>query len=352
MDQTITKARTAIGRPRQCTSLGSYGPARAGDQITCVRGCCDLVSFVLRRILASIPVLLGVTVVAFLLLQLIPGDAVQVLLFGSEMSGDVPVEYMEEMREALGLNDPLLIRYSRFLKGVLTGDLGDSIKTGRPVAEEVLERFPNTLRLAAAGLGIGILLGVVMGVWAAARHGTAVDTLTMMAAVGGISVPGFWLGMILVLVFGVQLGWLPTFGSDTWKHLILPSLTLGVGTAAVIARMTRSGVLEVLRQDFVRTARAKGLATRVVLYRHALKNALIPVVTVIGVQAGTLLGGTVIVESVFAWPGLGRLTLEAISARDLPQIQAIVMLMALVYVIINLLVDILYSYLDPRIRFM
>lgn len=295
--------------------------------------------------------LVGVTIVVFLILELIPGDPVQVLLFGSDMAGNVTPEYMEEMREALGLNDPLPIRYGRFLQGVVTGDMGDSIRTGRPVMEEVLERLPKTLQLALSGLAVGVTLGVVAGVWAAARRGTVLDTAVMMAAAGGTSIPGFWLGMILALVFGVELGWLPVYGSGTWKHLLLPSVTLGVGAAAVIARMTRSGVLEVLRRDYVRTARAKGLNERIVLYRHALKNALIPVVTVIGVQAGTLLGGTVIVESVFAWPGLGRLTLGAIAARDLPQIQAVVLVTAVTYVMSNLFVDVMYGYLDPRIRY-
>lgn len=307
--------------------------------------------FILRRILASVPVLIGVTLAAFLLLQLIPGDPVQVLLFGSEMPADVSEEFLEQMREELGLNDPLPVRYGRFLLGALQGDLGDSIKTGRPVVTEVAERLPYTIQLAAAGLGIAVVLGVLLGVLAAARHGTAADTATMVVAVAGVSTPSFWLGLMLMLLFGVRWGWLPVYGSGTWKHLVLPAVTLGFGTAAIIARMTRSGVLEVLRQDYIRTARAKGLAERVVLYRHALKNALIPVVTVIGVQAGALLGGTVIVESVFAWPGLGRLTINAIAARDLPQIQAVVMLVALMYVGVNLFVDLLYSWLDPRIRY-
>lgn len=307
--------------------------------------------FILRRILASVPVLIGVTLAAFLLLQLIPGDAVQVLLFGSEMPAGVSEEYLEQMREELGLNDPLPVRYGRFLLGVVTGDLGKSIKTGRPVVTEVVERLPYTIQLAVAGMAVGVVLGVVLGVLAASRQGTAADTVTMLLAVAGVSTPSFWLGMMLMLLFGVRLGWLPVYGSGSWLHLILPAVTLGLGAAAIIARMTRSGVLEVLRQDYIRTARAKGLAERVVLYRHALKNALIPVITVIGVQAGALLGGTVIVESVFAWPGLGRLTVNAIAARDLPQIQAVVMLAALIYVGVNLLVDLLYSWLDPRIRY-
>ncbi|HEX6989539.1 MAG TPA: nickel ABC transporter permease [Bacillota bacterium] len=307
--------------------------------------------FILRRILSSVPVLIGVTLAAFLLLQLVPGDPVQVLLFGSELPANVSQEYLEQMREELGLNDPLPVRYGRFLHGVVTGDLGVSIKTGRPVVAEIVERLPFTIQLAVAGMGVAVVLGVVMGVVAAAGHGTSTDTITMLAAVAGVSTPSFWLGLMLALLFGVHLGWLPVYGSGTWRHLVLPALTLGFGAAAIIARMTRSGVLEVLRQDYIRTARAKGLAERVVLYRHALKNALIPVVTVVGVQAGALLGGTVIVESVFAWPGLGRLTINAIAARDLPQIQAVVMLVALMYVGVNLLVDLLYSWLDPRIRY-
>lgn len=302
--------------------------------------------YVLKRLLLALPVLLGVSVVVFVAIRLIPGDPA-LLMAGQAATQEV----VQQIRTTLGLDRPLPVQYLYFLRNVLRGDLGRSLFNGAPVVEELSQRFPRTVRLALASILVASFIGIPAGVLAATRRSTWVDTLVMVVALAGVSVPVFWLGLNLILMFSVRLQWLPAFGYETWRHLILPSFTLGAASAAIVARMTRSAMLEVLSQDYVRTARAKGLAERVVVNRHALRNALIPVVTILGLQLGTLLSGAVLTETVFAWPGIGRLLVEAVLARDYPVIQGATLLIAATFVALNVLVDVLYGLLDPRIRY-
>ncbi|MDQ7800723.1 MAG: ABC transporter permease [Armatimonadota bacterium] len=302
--------------------------------------------YVLKRVLLALPVLLGVSVVVFVAIRLIPGDPAQI------MAGQAATEeVVRQIRQSLGLDQPLPVQYLYFLRNVVRGDLGRSLFNGAPVVEELGQRFPRTVRLALASIVVASLIGVPAGILAATRHLSWLDTLVMLVALVGVSMPVFWLGLNLILVFSVRLQWLPAFGYETWRHLLLPSVTLGAASAAIVARMTRSSMLEVLGQDYIRTARAKGLAERVVVNRHALRNALIPVVTVLGLQLGTLLSGAVLTETVFAWPGIGRLLVDAVLARDYPIIQGATLLIAATFVALNLAVDLLYGLLDPRIRY-
>ncbi|MCL4425235.1 MAG: ABC transporter permease [Firmicutes bacterium] len=333
-----------------------------------------MAAYVARRLLAIVPVLLGISVVVFLVMHLIPGDPIVVML-----GEKAPPEKVEEMRRELGLNDPLYVQYGRFLLRALQGDLGRSIRTQERVAKEIAGRLPATLELTFSALLLATFFGVLLGVIASTKQHSLWDNLSMVLAVAGVSMPVFWLGLMLIFLFGVDLRWLPFSGRlstgvflesvtglnlfdalltgnaaafwDALRHLVLPSFTLGVVQMAIIARMTRSSMLEVVRQDYVRTARAKGLSQKTVIYKHALKNALIPVVTVIGLTVGRLLGGAVLVETVFSWPGLGKLAIDAIYARDYPQIQGVVLLIASGFVLVNLVVDLSYALLDPRIRY-
>jgi len=299
-----------------------------------------------KRVLLAFPVLLGVSGVVFVAIRLIPGDPAQI------MAGQAATEeVVRQIRQSLGLDQPVPVQYLYFLRNVLRGDLGRSLFNGVPVVEELGQRFPRTVRLAVASMAVASLIGIPAGILAATRRLTWVDTLVMLVALVGVSMPVFWLGLNFILVFSVRLQWLPAFGYGTWRHLVLPSVTLGAASAAVVARMTRSAMLEVLGQDYIRTARAKGLAERVVVHRHALRNALIPVVTILGLQLGTLLSGAVLTETVFAWPGIGRLLVEAVLARDYPVIQGTTLLIATTFVALNLTVDLLYALLDPRIRY-
>jgi ABC-type dipeptide/oligopeptide/nickel transport system permease component len=299
-----------------------------------------------KRVLLALPVLLGVSVVVFVAIRLIPGDPAQI------MAGQAATEeVVREIRASLGLDRPLPVQYLYFLRNVLRGDLGRSLFNGAPVLEELGQRFPRTVRLALASMAVASLIGIPAGIVAATRRLTWVDTLVMLVALAGVSMPVFWLGLNLILVFSVRLQWLPAFGYETWRHLVLPAITLGTASAAVVARMTRSAMLEVLGQDYIRTARAKGLSERAVVNRHALRNALIPVVTILGLQLGTLLSGAVLTETVFAWPGIGRLLVDAVLARDYPIIQGTTLLIAATFVGLNLAVDLLYGLLDPRIRY-
>jgi peptide/nickel transport system permease protein len=302
--------------------------------------------YVLKRVVLALPVLLGVSVVVFVAIRLIPGDPAQ-LMAGQAATQEV----VQQIRQSLGLDQPVPVQYLYFLRNVVRGDLGRSLFNGAPVVEELAQRFPRTVRLALASMAVASLIGIPAGILAATRRSTWVDTTVMLVALAGVSVPVFWLGLNLILLFSVRLQWLPSFGYETWRHLVLPSLTLGAASAAIVARMTRSAMLEVLGQDYVRTARAKGLAERVVVSRHALRNALIPVVTVLGLQLGTLLSGAVLTETVFAWPGIGRLLVEAVLARDYPIIQGATLLIAATFVVLNVAVDVLYGLLDPRIRY-
>jgi peptide/nickel transport system permease protein len=304
-----------------------------------------MTAFIIKRVLSVVPVLIGVSIVAFLMSHLVPGDPVTVMLGQHGTAEDAA-----RLRKELGLDDPLYIQYARFLRDALRGDLGHSIRSGQPVLDEIRERFPSTLELTSAAIVVAIAVGVTLGVAAAASRRGASDGGIMAFALVGISMPYFWSGILLILLFGLKLRWLPIAGEGP-KALILPTITLAAPAAAVLARMTRSTMLETLGQDFVRTARAKGLREQLVVGRHVLKNAMIPVITIIGLQFGGLLTGAVIVESVFSRPGLGRYTVTAIQSRDFPQIQGIVLVSATIYVFVNLVVDLLYAVVDPRIRY-
>jgi len=302
--------------------------------------------YVLRRLALVLPVLLGVSIVVFAMVRMIPGDPARI------MAGEAATqETVEMIRERLGLNKHPVVQYFIFLENLVRGDLGRSTMSRLPVLDEIKHTLPSTIQLAVAAMAIATLIGVTTGVLSAVKPNSWVDAVSMFIALVGVSMPVFWLGLMLMLLFSLHLGWFPTAGSGTWRHLVLPSITLGLSSAAIIARMTRSSMLEVLRQDYVRTARAKGVPERLVVLRHALRNALIPVVTVTGLQFGNLLGGAVLTETVFAWPGIGRLMVGAITARDYPVVQGSVLTVALGFILINLVVDVLYAYIDPTIRY-
>jgi len=302
--------------------------------------------YIIRRLLIMIPVLLGVSLIIFTMVRVIPGDPAIIMACPHANK-----EQVDQIRASLGMDRHPVVQYFSFLGDLLQGDLGRSTRTGLPVTREIMARFPNTVVLALTAIILASLVGVLTGIIAGVKQNSIFDHISMMIALFGLSMPVFWLGLMLMLLFSIQLGWLPSVGAESWKHLILPAITLGANSTAIIARMTRSSMLEVIRLDYVRTARAKGLTEKMVIWRHALKNALIPVVTVIGLQTGTLLGGAVLTEIVFAWPGIGRLLVEAILSRDYPVVQGVVLLVATLFIMINLIVDLLYSYLDPRIRY-
>ena len=306
-----------------------------------------MISYIRGRLLTSIPVILGVSVLVFSMLHLLPGDPVMIML--GEAAGSP--ERIAELRAQLGLNDPLPVQYARFLGNALRGDFGRSIRTNRPVFDEIREQAPNTIQLTVAGLGLAIVLGVTLGVLAGRFQNSWIDNFSMLLALIGVSMPSFWMGLLLIFFFALRLGWLPATGQGGLERLILPAFTLGVHAMAIIARLTRSNMIEVLNQEYVTTARAKGLSERALVVRHALRNALVPVLTVVGLQFGALLGGAVIIETVFARQGMGRLAVEAILAKDFPIVQGVVLVAAVIYVLINLLVDISYGLLDPRIRY-
>ena len=301
--------------------------------------------YIIKRILLLIPVLLGVSFLVFTIMSFTPGDPAQLILGES-----APRAAIEQLRVKMGLNDPFIVQYLRFVKNALMGNFGQSYTTGLDVFKEIFARFPNTLILAVIGIAIAILIGIPLGIISATRQYTFIDSVSMIGALLGVSMPVFWLGLMLILTFSVNLRWLPSGGFDSWKSLILPSITLGVGSAAIITRMTRSSMLEVIRQDYIRTARAKGVSEKVVINRHALKNALIPVITVIGLQFGGLLGGAVLTESVYSWPGVGRMMVDAIRQKDTPTVLAAVIFLAATFSVVNLAVDVLYAYVDPRIK--
>ncbi|EWM64769.1 MULTISPECIES: nickel ABC transporter permease [unclassified Micromonospora] len=307
----------------------------------------------LTRLLSVIPVLFGISVISFLVIRMIPGDVISSIM-GQDF-GDPAIE--AEMRRYFGLDMPVYEQFLRWLGALVQGDFGTSMRTGQPVLEEIMQRLPSTLLLAVSALLVSILISIPLGVLSATKRNGLLDATTRVGSLVGLSLPNFWLGILLVYVFSVSLGWLPSQGAGegegswgTLKHLILPAVTLGSSLAAISMRMTRSSMLEVLNQDYVRTARSKGLGERVVMTRHALRNSLIPVVTVLGIQAGALLGGTVIVEQVFAWPGLGTMVIRGISQRDYPVVQGTLLFLAFFYVVVNFLVDLIYTYLDPRLR--
>jgi ABC-type dipeptide/oligopeptide/nickel transport system permease component len=303
-------------------------------------------SYLLRRVGQSAVTLAGVSVLVFVILRVVPGDPAKMLL-----PEGAPQSAVDALNRHLGLREPLWIQYAIFLRSVVRGDFGQSFQYRSPALQVVVERLPATLQLTLAAMTLTVVAGVSIGILAAVRRGTGYDYAGTVLAVLGQSLPNFWLGIMLVLLFGVTLRWLPTSGFQGWTYLVLPSVTLAAFPTALVARLTRSSMLEILNRDYIRTGRAKGLAERVVVLRHALKNATIPVLTVIGLQIGTLLGGAVITESVFAWPGMGKLTVDAIFFRDFPVVQTILILSATIFVLINLVVDLLYTVLDPRIRY-
>ncbi|MFC0470341.1 ABC transporter permease [Halalkalibacter kiskunsagensis] len=308
-------------------------------------------TFIVRRLIQTIPVLIGVTILTFGLMHLIPGDPAQIMAGESASPAQI-----EQMRERLGLNEALPVQYTKYVSGVVQGDLGNSIRSGRSVSSEISGRFWVTMELAIYSTILSVFIGLIAGVISATKHYTLTDVSIMIVALFGLSMPNFWLGLMLIqwFVIGFDIGpihtsWFAASGWGSWQQIVLPVITLGTAGAAIIARMTRSSMLEVIGQDYIRTARAKGVKEQVVIYRHALKNALIPVVTVVGLQFGGLLGGAVLTESVFAINGMGRLIIEAIRARDFPIVQGTVLVFALIFVGVNLLVDVAYRVLNKRI---
>jgi ABC-type dipeptide/oligopeptide/nickel transport system permease component len=306
-----------------------------------------MLTFLARRVVTAALTLLASTFGVAMLVHVVPGDPVMMMM--AQNSAATP-EQIANMRHQLGLDLPLWQQYLHYMGKLLSGDLGRSIFGSEPVGKLLLERLPNTFALTCASLAIAILLGMPLGFFSAYRKGSWVDSLFMVAAVFGVSMPSFWLGLLLLLLFSLTLDWLPVAGGD-WNSMILPALTLGVTYTAIIARMTRSAMIEVFSEDFIRTARAKGLPEAVVLYRHALKPALISIVTIIGIVFGYLMGGAVVVENVFSWNGIGRLALQAINYRDYPLIQGFILLFATVVVVVSILLDLAYAWLDPRITY-
>jgi ABC-type dipeptide/oligopeptide/nickel transport system permease component len=303
-----------------------------------------MLTFIVRRLLLAIPVLLGVIFVVMLTVELIPGDAVTLML-----GEHATKEAVEKLRDFLGLDRPLLARYGQYLGKLVRGDLGRSIQQNRPVVDELAEAWPATVELAVAALLLAAAVGVAAGIVSAVWPNSLFDAVARLGSLFGLSMPVFWTGLVLIVVFALWLPWFPVGGSGSASHLVLPAVTLALPSIAMIARMTRSSVLEVLREDYVRTARAKGVREQWVVMKHALRNATIPILTLVGLQAGQLLGGAVLTETVFAWPGLGRLMVKAIFARDYILLQGAVLVFALAFVVVNLLVDLSYGALDPRI---
>ena len=306
-----------------------------------------MLTWIARRVLAVVQVLFGVTLAVFSMLFLVPGDPVKMMLAEFVTTPD----QIAQMRAQLHLDEPILKQYGRFVTSAARGDLGTSIRSRRPVTTEIGENVWNTAQLALAAMLVAVVVGVPLGLLAALARSSWLDVASMATALLGVSMPSFWLGLLLIFAFSLHLGWFPATGGGSLPHLVLPSVTLGTIAAAIIARLTRSSMLEVLGQDYVRTARAKGLGGFAVVVRHALKNALIPIITIFGLQFGNLLAGAVIVETVFSRPGLGRLIVGGILSKDFPLVQGTVLFVATVYVLINVLVDVAYAYADPRIRF-
>jgi peptide/nickel transport system permease protein len=301
---------------------------------------------VLRRIVLTFPVLLGVATLVFALIHLVPGDPALAMLGDSASPSDVA-----DLHARLGLDQPLLTQYGHFLTGLIHGDLGTSFRYGTPVAHEIAQRLGRTAELALAAMLVAIAVAVPLGVVAALYRGRTIDQAAMAASLAGISMPNFWLGPLVAIVFAVELGWLPVSGTGSWRNLVLPAVTLGAALAAILARMTRVSLVEELRELYVLAARARGLSRTRAVVAHAFRNSLIPVVTIVGLQFGAVLTGTIITETIFAWPGVGRLLIQAITFRDYPLVQGCILLISITYVTMNLLVDLAYAWLDPRIRY-
>jgi len=314
-----------------------------------------LINYIIRRVLLLIPLLLAVSLITFTLIHVAPGDPISTQ-FGLDPRG-IDQDTVDRLRDELGLNDPLPVQYFNYLKNLLRGDLGNSISTRSPVREEIISRLPATLELAIAAIVLVLILAIPLGIISAMNRGSLIDNLSMGGALLGVSMPSFWFGIMLMLLLSLTLGWLPSAGRGDgtfWgeiRSLVMPALTLAVGMIGIVTRIMRSSMLEVLNQDYVWTAHSKGLLPWTVLLRHVLRNALIPVITILGLQFASLLGGTVIVETIFAWPGIGRLAITAISRRDYPVIMGTVLVFSTVFVMVNLIVDVIYTYIDPRIRY-
>ncbi|MBU7318421.1 nickel ABC transporter permease [Paenibacillus oleatilyticus] len=302
--------------------------------------------YIFKRLISGVIVLFGLSIFTFMLIHFIPGDPVRIML-GQRAT----VEQIEALREELGLNKPLVTQYLSYASGVVKGDLGTSLKTGRPVSTEIAERFPATAKMAVASLGVAVVVGIGMGVLAARWKDTFIDSFVMTLSTFGMALPGFWLGLLVILVFSVHLGWFPIAGGTGFMDIVLPAFTLGILMATSLSRLTRAGMVEVLSNDYIRTARAKGMSERLVLMRHAFRNVMIPIVAVIGLEFAGLLGGAVIVEQVFNWPGIGTLAIQAISSRDFPMIQGTTLFIGAIYVLVVIVIDGLYAILDPRIDY-
>jgi ABC-type dipeptide/oligopeptide/nickel transport system permease component len=303
-------------------------------------------AFIFRRLLLAVPTLFGVLIVAFLLLYVAPGDPVQAMV--GERADEATIA---RLRAELRLDDPLYVQFGHYVAGIATGDLGRSYITNRPIRRDIVERFPKTLQLAGAAMLLATILGVTLGVFSARAPGGLVDRLGLAVAYLGISFPVYWVGLLLILLFAVTLHWLPPSGFGGIRYLLLPALALGMRSIAFLARMTRSAMLDALGADYVRTARAKGLSERLVVGRHALRNALIPIITVLGLDFGAYLTGSILTETIFSWPGLGRYVVNAIARRDLPAIQGSVLFLSAVFVLVNLITDIAYAKADPRVNY-
>lgn len=301
--------------------------------------------YILRRLAMMIPVLLGVTLIVFTIMSFTPGDPARLILGQS-----APQATVDKLHTDMGLDDPFAVRYLRYMGGVLHGDFGTSYRTQRPVFEEIFTRFPVTLKLAFASIALVVLIGIPLGILSAVKQYSVLDMICTVSAMLMASVPGFWLGLMMILLFSLNLGWLPSSGVGSPAHYIMPAVALSLPIAAEVLRMTRSTMLETIRQDYIRTARSKGASESTVIWRHALKNALLPVVTVIGSEFGGLLGGTILIESVFALPGLGSLVVNSIRTKDVPQVMAATLFIAFIFCVVLLLVDILYAFIDPRIK--
>lgn len=308
-----------------------------------------MLRYLARRALALVPILFGITVVTFVVLRVIPGDPIQALI--DERGVGIDQATLESIREQFGLDKPLPVQYGKFVVDAVRGDLGRSFATRQPVSTELLGRLPATARLAGAAMACAAVAGMLLGMIAAVRRTTWLDAASMVVALSGLSIPVFWLALILMYVLSVQLGVLPASGYGNWRNIIMPAIALAVAPAAVIARITRSAMLEVIGSDYVTTARAKGLPERTVIWRHALRNALVPVITILGLQIGGLLSGAVITETIFNWPGVGRLLIDSILRRDFPVVQGGVILVAGIFAVVNVATDLLYAAVDPRIRY-
>lgn len=303
-------------------------------------------AYIVKRLLQVIPTLIGVSILTFFLIHAVPGDPAR-MIAGPEASA----EEVAEVREHLGLDQPLYVQYGKYVSNLLKGDLGVSLRSERPVLDEIMLRFPSTITLTIMAIAVMVVIGLFAGIFSATRPNSLIDNVTMMVSLFGISLPVFWLGLMLILLFSYYLNLLPSGGNDGFSHFILPALALGLSSSAILARLTRSSMLEVINQDFVRTARAKGVKEKLVVYKHTLKNALIPIVTIIGLEFGTLLGGAVLTETVFSINGLGRFIIQSIQFRDYPSIQGSILFVAAIFVIVNLLVDLCYGLVDPRVKY-